>query len=172
MAPTPPRPGVQAKQERNVKRDRRGLAHAGPRHRAGGDRGHHDRPAGGRPTCLRARGLALVFFAYLFLVGGLTIDEKKRVAVIFVLFIFAAASSGGPSSRPRRRSTCSPRLHRPRHARLRSPGALVPVDQPRSSSSSSRRCSRPCGWGWPRAWTCRSRPSSPSGCSSPASASP
>jgi len=34
--------------------------------------------------------LAVVYFAYLFLAGGLTGDEKKRTAVIFVLFVFAA----------------------------------------------------------------------------------
>ena len=36
-------------------------------------------------------GLAVVFFAFLFVAGGLTTDEKKRCAVIFVLFVFAAA---------------------------------------------------------------------------------
>ena len=36
-------------------------------------------------------GIAVVFFAYLFAFGGLTGDEKKRCAVIFVLFVFAAA---------------------------------------------------------------------------------
>ncbi|HEU4630761.1 MAG TPA: peptide MFS transporter [Gemmatimonadaceae bacterium] len=35
-------------------------------------------------------GLAVVYFAYLFVAGGLTGDEKKRIAVIFVLFVFAA----------------------------------------------------------------------------------
>lgn len=35
-------------------------------------------------------GLALAFFAYLFIAGGLKGDEKKRVLVIAVLFIFAA----------------------------------------------------------------------------------
>ncbi len=35
-------------------------------------------------------GVAVIFFAYMFLAGGLTSDEKKRVAVIFVLFVFAA----------------------------------------------------------------------------------
>jgi POT family proton-dependent oligopeptide transporter len=34
-------------------------------------------------------GLALAYFAYLFFLGGLTTDEKKRVAVIVVLFLFA-----------------------------------------------------------------------------------
>ena len=36
-------------------------------------------------------GLAIVFFTYMFVAGGLTPDEKKRVIVIFVLFVFAAA---------------------------------------------------------------------------------
>jgi POT family proton-dependent oligopeptide transporter len=35
-------------------------------------------------------GLAVAFFAYVFIAGGLVGDEKKRVAVIFVLFLFAA----------------------------------------------------------------------------------
>src|SRR5689334_7584202 len=35
-------------------------------------------------------GIAVVYFAWLFALGGLTSDEKKRIAVIFVLFIFAA----------------------------------------------------------------------------------
>jgi len=33
--------------------------------------------------------MALLYFAYLFLFAGLTLDEKKRVVVIVVLFIFA-----------------------------------------------------------------------------------
>ena len=35
-------------------------------------------------------GLAVAFFATVFIAGGLNRDEKKRVGVIFVLFIFAA----------------------------------------------------------------------------------
>ncbi|MFY7923514.1 MAG: peptide MFS transporter, partial [Gemmatimonas sp.] len=35
-------------------------------------------------------GIAVAFFAYIFAFGGLTLDEKKRSAVIFVLFVFAA----------------------------------------------------------------------------------
>jgi proton-dependent oligopeptide transporter, POT family len=35
-------------------------------------------------------GIAVVYFTYLFVAGGLTSDEKKRVGVIFVLFVFAA----------------------------------------------------------------------------------
>ena len=34
-------------------------------------------------------GLALIYFAYLFFFAGLTGDEKKRVVVIIVLFVFA-----------------------------------------------------------------------------------
>jgi POT family proton-dependent oligopeptide transporter len=35
-------------------------------------------------------GLALVYFIYLFVAGGLDAEEKKRVIVIFLLFIFAS----------------------------------------------------------------------------------
>ena len=35
-------------------------------------------------------GTAVLYFLYLFLLGGLTTDEKKRVGVIAVLFVFAA----------------------------------------------------------------------------------
>lgn len=35
-------------------------------------------------------GIAVIYFAYLFLAGGLNGDEKKRVIVIFVLFAFAS----------------------------------------------------------------------------------
>ena len=35
-------------------------------------------------------GIAVVYFGFMFAVGGLDRDEKKRVAVIFVLFVFAA----------------------------------------------------------------------------------
>ena len=34
-------------------------------------------------------GMAILYFLYLFLLAGLTTDEKKRVAVIVVLFVFA-----------------------------------------------------------------------------------
>ena len=35
-------------------------------------------------------GTAVLYFLYLFIAGGLNTDEKKRVGVIFVLFVFAA----------------------------------------------------------------------------------
>ncbi len=35
-------------------------------------------------------GIAIAFFAYVFIAGGINSDEKKRVAVIMVLFVFAA----------------------------------------------------------------------------------
>ncbi len=35
-------------------------------------------------------GVAVIYFAYLFIGGGLSGDEKKRVGVIFILFLFAA----------------------------------------------------------------------------------
>jgi POT family proton-dependent oligopeptide transporter len=35
-------------------------------------------------------GMAVLYFLYLFFLAGLTTDEKKRVAVILILFVFAA----------------------------------------------------------------------------------
>lgn len=35
-------------------------------------------------------GVAVVYFGYMFIGGGLTTEEKKRVSVIFILFVFAA----------------------------------------------------------------------------------
>ena len=35
-------------------------------------------------------GVAVVYFAYLFIAGGLSSDEKKRVGVIAILFVFAS----------------------------------------------------------------------------------
>src|SRR2546421_4727227 len=35
-------------------------------------------------------GVAVLYFGYIFIAGGLTGDEKKRVGVIFILFVFAA----------------------------------------------------------------------------------
>ncbi|HET6229697.1 MAG TPA: peptide MFS transporter [Longimicrobiaceae bacterium] len=47
-------------------------------------------------------GLAVLYFAYIFLAGGLSRDEMKRVAVILVLFVFAiifwAAFEQAPTS--------------------------------------------------------------------------
>lgn len=47
-------------------------------------------------------GIALIYFCYLFFLAGLTTDEKKRVAVIVVLFVFStvfwAASEQAPTS--------------------------------------------------------------------------
>ena len=45
-------------------------------------------------------GLAVAFFAFIFAAGGLTAEEKKRCAVIFVLFIFAAAFWGAFEQAP------------------------------------------------------------------------
>jgi POT family proton-dependent oligopeptide transporter len=45
-------------------------------------------------------GIAVVYFAYLFIAGGLTTDEKKRIAVSFVLFIFASAFWGAFEQAP------------------------------------------------------------------------
>ncbi|HYE57127.1 MAG TPA: peptide MFS transporter [Rhodothermales bacterium] len=45
-------------------------------------------------------GLAVLFFGYMFFLGGLTSDEKKRVVVIMVLFIFAAIFWGAFEQAP------------------------------------------------------------------------
>ncbi len=50
---------------------------------------HIDAPAVAKQMRNVMLGMALVYFLYLFLLAGLTGDEKKRVAVIIVLFIFA-----------------------------------------------------------------------------------
>ncbi|MFN0098142.1 MAG: peptide MFS transporter [Gemmatimonadaceae bacterium] len=44
----------------------------------------------GRSMTVVLVGIAVVFFANIYITGQLTGDEKKRVAVIFVLFVFAA----------------------------------------------------------------------------------
>ena len=49
-----------------------------------------DAQAIGRSMTFVLVGLAFGFFLYVFIAGGLNKDEKKRVAVIVVLFIFAA----------------------------------------------------------------------------------
>ena len=47
-------------------------------------------------------GMAVLYFAYLFILAGLTTEEKKRIAVIMVLFVFAmifwAAFEQAPTS--------------------------------------------------------------------------
>jgi proton-dependent oligopeptide transporter, POT family len=45
-------------------------------------------------------GLAVVYFGFIFAAGGLTMDEKKRVLVIFVLFVFAAIFWGAFEQAP------------------------------------------------------------------------
>jgi POT family proton-dependent oligopeptide transporter len=45
-------------------------------------------------------GIAVVYFAYLFTAGDLTGDEKRRMAVIFVLFVFAAIFWGAFEQAP------------------------------------------------------------------------
>jgi len=50
-----------------------------------------DAPAIGEEMAYVLVGLAVAFFAYLFVLGGLNSEERKRCAVILVLFVFAAA---------------------------------------------------------------------------------
>ncbi len=52
---------------------------------------HIDPQAVGTKMVYVLVGLAVAFFAYIFTFGELSGDEKKRVVVIFVLFLFAAA---------------------------------------------------------------------------------
>jgi POT family proton-dependent oligopeptide transporter len=49
-----------------------------------------DAPAIGQNMTFVLVGLAVVFFAYVFIAGDINTEEKKRVAVIMVLFLFAA----------------------------------------------------------------------------------
>jgi len=51
---------------------------------------HLDPQTIGRSMTVVLVGIAVVFFANIYITGNLTLDEKKRVAVIFVLFVFAA----------------------------------------------------------------------------------
>jgi POT family proton-dependent oligopeptide transporter len=44
--------------------------------------------------------MVVLFFAYVFLAGGLAKDEKKRIAVIFVLFLFAVVFWGAFEQAP------------------------------------------------------------------------
>jgi POT family proton-dependent oligopeptide transporter len=49
-----------------------------------------DAAAVGQSMAYVLAGTAVLYFVYIFAAGGLTGDEKKRVGVIFVLFLFAA----------------------------------------------------------------------------------
>jgi POT family proton-dependent oligopeptide transporter len=51
---------------------------------------HLDAQVIGRSMTYVLVGIAVAYFAYLFAVGNLTGNEKRRMAVIFVLFVFAA----------------------------------------------------------------------------------
>ena len=45
-------------------------------------------------------GIGVAYFAYLFIAGGLSLDERKRVVVIFLLFLFAAVFWGAFEQAP------------------------------------------------------------------------
>jgi len=51
---------------------------------------HLDPQAIGKNMTYVLVGVAVIYFAALFLAGGLNGDERKRIAVIFILFIFAS----------------------------------------------------------------------------------
>jgi len=51
---------------------------------------HLDPQAIGRSMTYVLVAMAVFYFAYIFILGGLDSDEKKRVAVIAILFVFAA----------------------------------------------------------------------------------
>jgi proton-dependent oligopeptide transporter, POT family len=93
MAPTRhPDPAVQARQENTVKLVVGGLVAAVAIVFVMALMGVFvpDAQAIGKSMTFVLVGMAVVFFAYVFAAGGLTGDEKRRVAVIMVLFVFAA----------------------------------------------------------------------------------
>jgi POT family proton-dependent oligopeptide transporter len=51
---------------------------------------HLDPQAIGKSMTYVLVGMAVLYFAYVFIFGGLNADEKKRVGVIAILFVFAA----------------------------------------------------------------------------------
>jgi proton-dependent oligopeptide transporter, POT family len=59
-----------------------------------------DAQAIGRNMTYALVGLAVVYFAGVYITGNLTGDEKRRIAVIFVLFVFAAAFWGAFEQAP------------------------------------------------------------------------
>jgi POT family proton-dependent oligopeptide transporter len=93
MQPTRhPDPAVQARQESTVKLVVGGLVAAVAIVFALALMGVFvpDAQAIGKSMTFVLVGMAVAFFAYVFVAGGLTGDEKRRVAVIMVLFVFAA----------------------------------------------------------------------------------
>jgi len=59
-----------------------------------------DAQAIGRNTTYITVAMVVLFFAYVLVAGGLSGDEKKRIAVIFVLFLFAIAFWGAFEQAP------------------------------------------------------------------------
>jgi POT family proton-dependent oligopeptide transporter len=100
-------------------------------------------------------GLAVVYFLYVFLAGGLNGDEKKRIAVILVLFVFAAIFWSAFEQAPTSLNL---------FARDFTDRQFGSFEIPATWFQSSRRC----GWEWRGgAWTCRARRNSPGAWRSP-----
>ena len=59
-----------------------------------------DAQAIGRSTVNITLAVVVLFFAYVFVAGGVTRDEKKRIGVIFVLFVFAVVFWGAFEQAP------------------------------------------------------------------------
>ena len=59
-----------------------------------------DAQAIGQSTTYITLAMVVLFFGYVFMAGGLTGDEKKRVGVIFVLFLFAVVFWGAFEQAP------------------------------------------------------------------------
>ena len=59
-----------------------------------------DAQAIGQSTTYITLGMVVLFFGYVFVAGGLSAEEKKRVGVIFVLFLFAVVFWGAFEQAP------------------------------------------------------------------------
>ncbi len=73
--------------------------------------------------------IAVVYFIYIFAAGGLDSNEKKRVIVIFVLFVAAAIFWAAFEQAPTSLNLFAKDFTDRSFLRIRGPGTLVPVDQ-------------------------------------------